>query len=105
MAWNKITMPKAEGGLGVLDPLVKAKAMHAQWLIHCLLPGAEPWKVMLRCRLDAISAVSGGAGSWIWAMGDEPCLTGIRLTSLEKYLECLEECQTIGSFEGPQESR
>lgn len=24
------------------------KAMHAQWLIRCLSPGAEPWKAMLR---------------------------------------------------------
>lgn len=81
VAWSKITLPKAEGGLGHIDPLVKAKAMHAQWLIRCLSPGAEPWKTMLRCRLDTISAVAGIEGSWIWALCDEPHFVGLRSSS------------------------
>lgn len=29
MTWDKVVQPKEEGGLGVIDPMAKAKALQA----------------------------------------------------------------------------
>lgn len=52
MAWDSVVQPKDQGGLGVSDPLVKAKALQAQWLQRSLALGDEPWKTLVRYRLS-----------------------------------------------------
>lgn len=81
VAWSKVIQPKDEGGLGVVDPLVKAKALQVQWLLRSLAPGKEPWKELMRYRLEQASVVLGAAKDWLWALTENPSLQGLRSAS------------------------
>lgn len=52
VAWHKVVQAKLEGGLGVVDPALEAKALQAQWLLRSLTPGDEPWKGLVRYKLE-----------------------------------------------------
>lgn len=54
VAWSKVVQPQEEGGLGVVDPVVKAKALQAQWVLRSLAPGDEPWKELVRYSWDRL---------------------------------------------------
>lgn len=41
VAWDKVVQAKEDGGLGVIDPMVKAKVLQAQWLLCSLAPGTS----------------------------------------------------------------
>lgn len=81
VAWKKVVQPKDEGGLGLVDPMVKAKALQVQWLLRSLAPGKEPWKALIRYRLDQASVVPGAGQDWLWAMTENPSLNGLRSAS------------------------
>lgn len=59
-------LPKSEGGLGIIDPVLKAKIFHGQWYLRSLARGAEPWKLLLRARIARIQAVPQSASDWRW---------------------------------------
>lgn len=42
VAWSKVVQAKEDGRLGVVDPVIKAKALQTQWLLCSLTPGDEP---------------------------------------------------------------
>lgn len=37
-----MVQPKEQGGLGVIDPMLKAKVMQGMWVIRTLAPGESP---------------------------------------------------------------
>lgn len=81
MAWEKVVLPKSEGGLGVIDPALKAKVFHAQWYLRSLTPGSEPLKPLLRARMAMAQPVAGSASDWGWVMAESPSMPGIRTSS------------------------
>jgi hypothetical protein len=47
-----LTLPAAQGGLGIIDPKVQSEALLAKLLVRGLTPGGEPWKEMIRSKVD-----------------------------------------------------
>ena len=60
MAWPVITLPTALGGLGIVDPACKSRALLGKLIVRGLLPGVEPWKEFLVHRLSRCTPVVGG---------------------------------------------
>lgn len=67
-----MVQPKAEGGLGLIDPMVKAKCLHAQWVLRALAPGAPPWAGMLLYRLQRCRPSPTGPAHLCFVMSDCP---------------------------------
>lgn len=66
VAWDQVVQPKDQGGLGVIDPLAKAKTLHGMWVMRTLAPGREPWKEWFLERLQHASPIAGGPGAMAW---------------------------------------
>lgn len=81
VSWNKVIQPKSEGRLGVIDPMAKAKALQTQWLLRSLTPGEEPWKPLVRFRLEQAAMTSGADKHWLWTLSESPSLSGPRGSS------------------------
>ena len=62
VAWTTITTPKHHRGLGIIDPVDQTMALLVKLLVRGLLPGHDPWKLMLAQRLYTCSPHKGG--SW-----------------------------------------
>ena len=60
MAWAVISLPKAQGGLGIIDPVNQSRALLAKLVVRVLQPGTEKWKQLLRYRMALCSPVIGG---------------------------------------------
>lgn len=45
--WDVCTIPKEEGGLGLIDVATQGSILAAKWVVKCLEGGA-PWQVMFR---------------------------------------------------------
>ncbi len=52
--WDMLTLPTAQGGLGIIDPKTQSEALLAKLLIRGLAPGGEPWKELIRHKADQI---------------------------------------------------
>ncbi len=52
--WDTLTLPTAQGGLGIIAPKAQSEAMLAKLLVRGLSPGGEPWKEMVRYKVDQI---------------------------------------------------
>ena len=63
VAWSVITLPTAEGGLGLIDPAEQSRAMLGKLVVKGLLPSLEPWKELL---LQSIHSTALPSGGW-WA--------------------------------------
>jgi len=50
--WSTCILPLAEGGLGLIDPFVQTQALLAKLVVRSLTPGGDPWKVLMRHRID-----------------------------------------------------
>lgn len=48
VSWQKVTEAKAVGGLGLVDPMRKARVFQGLWVLKTLLPGNEPWKPLFK---------------------------------------------------------
>lgn len=68
VAWERVVQPKEQGGLGVIDPMLKAKVLQGMWVICILAPGLEPWKPWFQERLSSALPVPGGVGALVWVM-------------------------------------
>ena len=53
-AWQTIISPTSQGGLGLVDPLMQCKALLAKFIVRGLLPGNEPWKMLLQLRMKEV---------------------------------------------------
>ncbi len=52
--WDTLTLPAAQGGLGITDPKAQSEALLAKLLIRGLAPGGEPWKELIWHKADQI---------------------------------------------------
>jgi hypothetical protein len=50
--WDTLVLPTAQGGLGVTDPKSQSKALLAKLLVRGLAPDGEPWKGLIRHKVD-----------------------------------------------------
>jgi len=41
-----------EGELGLIDPFLQTQALLAKLMVRCLAPGEEPWKSLLRYKIE-----------------------------------------------------
>lgn len=46
-SWELCTMPKEEGGLGLLDVATQGRILAAKWIVRCL-GGSTPWQTLLQ---------------------------------------------------------
>ncbi|KAI5078103.1 hypothetical protein GOP47_0007927 [Adiantum capillus-veneris] len=60
VAWPVITLPTAQGGLGIVDPACQSRALLGKLVVRGLLPGTEPWKELLLQRMGRCTP----AGRW-----------------------------------------
>lgn len=58
--WCHITQPVMRGGLGLTDPFLKAKSLHAQWVLKALTPGKFLCSGFIHEKLTLISASKQG---------------------------------------------
>ena len=70
VAWTTLILPKSKGGLGLIDPEDQSKALLAQLIVKGKLPGTEPWKMLLKDRMQGFSPQTGGGwpenDRWMW---------------------------------------
>jgi len=50
--WETLILPATQGGLGIINPKAQYKALLAKLLIRGLSPGGEPWKEIIRSKVD-----------------------------------------------------
>lgn len=72
VAWSKVIQAKSEGGLGLIDPQVKARCLHAQWVVRALGPGNSPWAGMLLHRLQRCRPSPSGPQHLCFLLSDSP---------------------------------
>lgn len=52
--WSTAVIPTVKGGIKVFDPMAEAKALLAKLIPRAMVPGKEPWKSMVRHRLNRV---------------------------------------------------
>jgi len=52
--WDTLVLPTTKGGLGIIDPKTQSEALLAKLLVRGLTPGGEPWKELLRNKIDQV---------------------------------------------------
>ena len=55
-----IISPPHEGGLGLIDPMFQCKALLGKFVVRSMLPGNEPWKLLLHERMKELVPFRGG---------------------------------------------
>jgi hypothetical protein len=71
--WETLVLPTAQGGLGIIDPKAQSEALLAKLLIRGLAPGGEPWKEIIRNKVEQIKLPVHSSGpdnpdvNWIFA--------------------------------------
>ena len=60
VAWDVLVMPKSQGGLALIDPLMQSRALLTKFVVKGLLPGTEAWMGMLLNQLMQLSPKTGG---------------------------------------------
>jgi hypothetical protein len=50
--WDSLTLPLCSGGLGIIDPKAQTEVFLAKLFVKGLAPGKEPWKEILRHRVN-----------------------------------------------------
>ena len=60
LAWDVLVMPKSQGGLALIDPLMQYRALLKKFVVRGLLPGRDVWKGMLLNHLMQLSPKTGG---------------------------------------------
>jgi len=71
--WETLVLPTSQGGLGIIDPKTQSEALLAKLLIRGLAPGGEPWKELLRHKVNQVRLLVHGLGpnmqdiNWLFA--------------------------------------
>ncbi len=89
--WETLTLPAAQGGLGIIDPKAQSEALLAKLLIRGLAPGGEPWKEIIRNNVDQIRLPVHSMGP------DIPDVNWIFATPKLKRIQCSMWKSIIGS--------
>jgi hypothetical protein len=50
--WDTLALPIAPGGLGIINPKSQSEALLAKLFVRGLAPGGEPWKELVRHKVD-----------------------------------------------------
>jgi hypothetical protein len=50
--WDTLVLPTPQGGLGIIDPKTQSEALLAKLLVRGLALGGEPWKELVRHKVD-----------------------------------------------------
>lgn len=74
VAWSHLILPKTQGGLGLVDPQLKAVALQGQWILKAVSPSAFPWKGYILGRLQGLRAVKHGGTSVAHLLAAKPFL-------------------------------
>lgn len=59
VSWSHLTQSKKEGGLGLVDPVLKTKVLHGQWILKAQSPTDYLWKAFMLDRLEQTIGVPG----------------------------------------------
>lgn len=59
----------------------QGKGLAGPVALQSLAPGKEPWKALIRYRLEQATVVPGAARDWLWALTENPSLHGLRSAS------------------------
>lgn len=103
VSWAHLTQPKKDGGLGLVDPVVKAKVLHGQWLLKAISPSNYPWKPFVQDRLAKISKEQNGAGQISHMLTLKPLLTDADAPTIWRSLWTgWLEIRTLLRFEPPE---
>jgi hypothetical protein len=71
--WETLILPAAQGGLGIIDLKAQSEALLAKLMIQGLSLGGEPWKEIIRSKVDQIKLPVHSMGpdisdvNWIFA--------------------------------------
>jgi len=72
--WDTLTLPTSHGGLGIIDPRTQSEALLAKLLVRGLAPGGEPWKELIRQKVNQTRLPVHGKGpntpdiNWLFAV-------------------------------------
>jgi hypothetical protein len=50
--WDTLTLPIAQGSLGITDPKSQFEALLAKLFVRGLAPSGKPWKELVRHKVD-----------------------------------------------------
>ena len=95
VAWSVITLPPSHGGLGIIDPICQSRALLGKFVVRCLLPGSEPWKLLLLSRLGQRVPAAGGP----WQPEIRWIFTELRRVGLSRQVEARFACSILRSWE------
>lgn len=84
VGWDKVIQDKSRGGLGLTDPALKAKCMHAQWILRAIGPGSPPWLGLVMHRLQQCRPSPTGPRHLCFILSDSPRM--IRGSSLWNHM-------------------
>lgn len=70
--WRHITQPVLRGGLGLTDPFLKTKALHAQWVLKALSPGKFPWSGFIQQKMKLVSHSRTGTPNVAHLLAEKP---------------------------------
>lgn len=74
VSWTHLILPKSQGGLGLVDPRLKASVLHGQWIIKALSLSDFPWKGYILARLKDAKAVVNGYTLLVNVFASKPLL-------------------------------
>jgi hypothetical protein len=60
--WDSLTLPLSSGDLGIIDPKAQSEALLAKLFVRGLALRGEPWKEILRHRVDQVHLSMHGKG-------------------------------------------
>jgi len=60
--WDMLSFPISKGGLGIIDPKTQSEALLAKLLVRGLAPRGEPWKELVKHRVDQTKLLVHGKG-------------------------------------------
>jgi hypothetical protein len=60
--WDSLTLPLSSSGLGIINPKAQSEVLLAKLLVRGFALGGEPWKEILRHRIDQVHLSMHGKG-------------------------------------------
>jgi hypothetical protein len=90
--WDTLALPIAQGGLGVTDPKSHSKVLLTKLFIRGLTPGGEPWKELVRHKVDQTRLPVHGKGP------NTPNFNWLLAAPKLKRLQCLMWKSIVGAW-------
>lgn len=71
VTWEHLVLPVSQGGAGLVDPFVKAVALHGQWIVKAISPTPYPWKNYILHKLYRTQTWTDGQAGLCWITADD----------------------------------